>query len=131
MLAYLNDIFLLGPPSKAMLAFDDLKSAFSNIGLEISNSKCELYCPPSTEIPASGHSHSLSVSTSGCKILGVPIGLPSFIQAHCSDFAACGSLLCTQLVNLDDPQSAMLLLRHYHVPRVTHLARSVAPATSS
>ena len=34
-LAYLDDIFVLGPPSKAMLAFDDLKSAFSNIGLEI------------------------------------------------------------------------------------------------
>ena len=84
-LAYLDDIFLLGPPSKAMLAFDDLKSAFSNTGLEISNSKCELYCPPSTEIPASGHSHSLPVSTSGCNILGVPIGLLSFIQAHCSD----------------------------------------------
>ena len=46
-LAYLDDIFILGLPGKDNSALEDLKPSLSVLGLEISNSKCELYCPPS------------------------------------------------------------------------------------
>ncbi|XP_062504332.1 uncharacterized protein LOC134181136 [Corticium candelabrum] len=126
-LAYLDDIFLLGPPNEAMVAFENLRSDFSSIGLEISSSKCEVFSSSSGIKLLGDQISSIPTTSTGTTILGVPIGCPSFIQSHCSSFADSGNLLCDQLVELEDPQSAMLLLRHCHVPRMTHLARSVAP----
>ncbi|XP_062498931.1 uncharacterized protein LOC134176271 [Corticium candelabrum] len=121
-LAYLDDIFLLGPPNEAMVAFENLRSDFSSIGLEISSSKCEVFSSSSGIKLLGDQISSIPTTSTGTTILGVPIGCPSFIQSHCSSFADSGNLLCDQLVELEDPQSAMLLLRHCHVPRMTHLA---------
>ena len=38
-----------------------------------------------------------------------------------------GRELSSKLTELGDQQSAVLLLRHYHVPRTNHLARLVQP----
>ena len=99
----------------------------TSIGLEISSSKCEVFSSSSGIKLLGDQISSIPTTSTGTTILGVPIGCPSFIQSHCSSFADSGNLLCDQLVELEDPQSAMLLLRHCHVPRMTHLARSVAP----
>ena len=44
-LAYLDDIFIMGPPDKVFSAFVDLKSAFNPLELEIQDKKCEVFCP--------------------------------------------------------------------------------------
>ena len=47
-LAYLNDVFLLGDASKVLSRFSDLKSCLLEIGLEIAVNKCEIYCQSSS-----------------------------------------------------------------------------------
>ena len=48
-LAYLDDVFLLGPPLKVVTALESLRAQFCTVHLEIANSKCEIYC--STTVP--------------------------------------------------------------------------------
>ena len=52
-LAYLDDVFLVGLPSDVTEAFTSLlKCNFSAIGLDIACQKCEIYCPsPAITIP--------------------------------------------------------------------------------
>ena len=72
-LAYLDNIIILGLPYKIMSAFEDLKPSLSALGLEISNSKCEFYCPPSAGNVACEQFQSIPVSSHGCKILDFPL----------------------------------------------------------
>ena len=44
-LAYLDDIVILGSPEEALAAFSDLKVILPSIGLSISDAKCEVYAP--------------------------------------------------------------------------------------
>ena len=107
-----------------MSVLSDIKASFEKINLAICNRKCELYCPSGSidsqvEIP---------VVIDGTEILGTPIGSPSYVESKCVEISKSGQDLCTKLTELDDSQSALLLLRHCHVPRINHLARSVVPS---
>lgn len=55
------------------------------------------------------------------------MGNQTFITQTCVKAAESGQNLCSRLAELNDPQSATLLLRHCHVPRVNYLARGVSP----
>ena len=57
----------------------------------------------------------------------MPTGNDSYVQSRCIKSAAAGEGLCSQLLKLNDPQSALLLLRYCHVPTLKNLARSVPP----
>ena len=50
------------------------------------------------------------------------------MEPKCVEISKCGQDLCTKLTEFDDPQSSLLLLRHCHVPRINHIARSVVPS---
>ena len=69
----------------------------------------------------------IAINTSGIDILGTPIGTPDYVSACCMDKAKSGTELCSKLLELDDPQSSLLLLRHCHVPSLNHLSRTVIP----
>ena len=69
----------------------------------------------------------IPVKSNGSTILGIPIGENQFIQDCCVESVRSGDILCKQLAELDDIQSAMLLLRFCYIPRINHLARSVSP----
>ena len=69
----------------------------------------------------------IPVNCNGSTILGIPIGKDQSIQDCCVESARSGDNLCKQLTELDDIQSAMLLLRFCHISRINHLARSVSP----
>ena len=58
---------------------------------------------------------------------GTPIGNSDFIRSQCIDIAKSGDRLCSELVNLNDSQSSVLILRHCHVPRLNYLARQIFP----
>ena len=122
-LAYLDDIFVVGEVDRVLCALTDLKSSLVNIGLRICERKCELY---STFIDNES-SISIPVTTQGTVILGVLIGCKEFVQNWCNEFAVSGRDLCSKLANLDNPQASTLLLRHCHIPRVNYLARAVFP----
>ena len=53
---------------------------------------------------------SIRVSSSGTKILGMPIGQPEYVKSSCSDSALDGQSLCDQVMALNEPQSAATVL---------------------
>ena len=123
-LAYLDDIFLLGNEGPVLDSFANLKlSLAEESGLLIADQKCQIYSPGSTEILAP-----FPRAVEGSVLLGTPIGRFDFVASQCIEFAKSGSLLCQEIVSLDDPQSSMLLLRHCHTTRMNHLTRTVPPS---
>ena len=44
-LAYLDDVFLVGPSGNVLAVFEDLKPMFHYIGLDIQDTKCKIYNP--------------------------------------------------------------------------------------
>ena len=122
-LAYLDDVFIHGPQEDALKALDDFKSLSAIIGLLVADSKCEVFLPPSDSSLSSMPSTNV-----GTVVLGCPIGCSSFVSSHCISFVESGQLLCDKICQLGDAQCSMLLLRHCHVSRTNHLARSVPPA---
>ena len=125
-LAYLDDIFLVGPLDGVLSGLDDMTSDLQQIGLTVAIEKCEMFCNDQTT--ASKLAQSFRVVTSGTHILGSPIGHPDYIKESCLEIARSGQNLCNELVSLDDPQSGMLLLRYCHVSRMNHVARTVFPS---
>ncbi|XP_062500486.1 uncharacterized protein LOC134177725 [Corticium candelabrum] len=123
-LAYLDDVFVLGQEVNVLTAFNELKVAFSALGLDIADRKCEIYRPHTApECPQ----NSIPTSSFGITILGSPIGMDSFVSEACVNSAEGGCHLCNKLVSLNDLQSAMLLLRYCHVSRLISLLRTVSP----
>ena len=91
---------------------------FHNIGLDIQDTKCEIYNPSSVEI----ESHtSIPITTEGISILGIPVGKEDFMSQTCVTIAKHGENLCHQLLTLGT-QEAMLLLRLCHLPRMFYLS---------
>ena len=126
-LAYLEDVYLLGSPDRVFHVFERLRSAFSGINFMIEEKKCEIYCSSSPLLSTISQSTSIPATSQGCRILGTPIGSSSCIIESCSDVAQLGSNLCGELVQLQDPQWGMLLLRHCHVIRMNFVSRTVPP----
>ena len=69
----------------------------------------------------------VSTTSVGIEVLGIPVGKKEYFQQICSQKAKEGKKLCSELRNLNDPQSFMLLRRHCHNPRMNFLTRSVTP----
>ena len=122
-LAYLDDVFILGLPKASLRAFTDLKSSLAQAGLVICDKKCEAH---SAVAPKDWPDH-LVFKPSGFEILGTPIGCDDYVSSTCKKIADSGHELCSKLVLLDDPQGSYLLWKHCHLTRLQHLARSVAP----
>ena len=122
-LAYLDDIFVVGHAEQAMFLLSDLRSSLQQLGLQICDRKCELY---GDSLPR-GCTLNVSTTSEGIEVLGIPVGKKEYIQQICSQKAKEGNKLCSELRDLNDPQSSMLLLRHCHNPRMNFLARSVTP----
>ena len=96
-LAYLDDVFLVGLPNDVMEAFTSLQCNFSAIGLDIACQKCKSYCPsPAIKIPDC----QLPVTPEGIVILGMPLGNAEFVSNFCSTYANTGEQLCDQLSSL-------------------------------
>ena len=90
---------MLGPADAVLSGFTDLRAAFHPIGLEIQDSKCEIFSTITKDISTD---FSIPVSTDGTVILGTPIDKPSFIPNACIEAARSGSHLCDQLPLLED-----------------------------
>ena len=58
----------------------------------------------------------LPVTPDGMSVLGTPIGSYTYVSSAACDISASGAQLCQELLQLNDRQSSLLLLRHCHVP---------------
>ena len=121
-LAYLDDSFVVGYSQQYESVLNELRKELQSINLTICDRKCEIHLPSVKE--SNINSYSVPVVTSGVEILGVPVGNDSYVQSRCNKTAAAGEGLCSQLLTLNDHQSA-LLLRYCHVLTLNYLARCV------
>jgi hypothetical protein len=124
-LAYLDDMFFIGPVDDVLSALSDVETSLHAIGLTISLAKCEIF---SNGQALPSFNQPIAVALSGTKILGTPVGKSHYVTSTCLDIAKSGKNLCDQLQALKDPQSGMLLLRHCHVSHINHLSRTVSPS---
>ena len=81
--AYLDDIVILGSSEEALAAFSDLKVILPSIGLSICDAKCEVYTPSGNLPPTSP----ISVKHDGIIILGCPLGNDHFTTSTCLSIA--------------------------------------------
>ena len=84
-LAYLDDVFLLGGVKSVLAAFHDLKGTFSAINLVIADKKCEIFSQ-SFSTAVEGFEE-IAVSCEGALFLGSSIGLMSFVTSSCATIA--------------------------------------------
>ena len=69
-LAYLDDIFVVGRAEQAMFLLSDLKSSLQQLGLQICERKCELY---GDSLPR-GCTLNVSTTSEGIEVLRIPVG---------------------------------------------------------
>ena len=125
-LAYLDDVILVGSSLNVLDTFAFVKQEFGNVGLQTQDKKCELYCSLSSAVPDL-LSTDIPISHTGTKILGIPIGSHDFISNVCIDVANSGNVFCQQLSDLNEPQGAMLLLRHCHANQLKPFGQRSLP----
>ena len=104
-LAYLDDLFMLDL-SPISNTFCLISNSLQELGLLICDKKCELY-NPSKSVTTFG---SIPLVSNGTEILGIPIETQCYVQSACYKTAQKGSALCSELVQLECRQSALLLL---------------------
>ena len=126
-LAYLDDVFILGQSDAILHALADLREALSSIGLVICDRKSEIYWPSQKGDQVLAENVNIPIRADGIVVLGVPIGNRDYVSNTCSEFTERGKQLCGQLLQLEDIQSAMLLLRYSHSHRLSHLLRTIPP----
>jgi len=127
-IAYVDDIVILGPPELVRLAYLDLVDMlWTRLGLVSQARKCNVYSPegdvsafPSSMAGADG-------SRQGVVVLGVPIGSDEFVLQTVGQRMRELGLVVPLLRILRDPQMQYLLLRCCAHPRVSHLLRGVPP----
>lgn len=98
-LAYLDDVFVCGPPGMCIQALADLKASFHEVGLSVCDHKCLAF---SSSVPENWP-ESIPHSSQGIDVLGVPIGTDSYIASNCHSVMESGNTLCSKLHLLNDP----------------------------
>ncbi|MDP3213170.1 MAG: reverse transcriptase family protein [Deltaproteobacteria bacterium] len=111
-LAYMDDISILGPPAAAFRVFEDLKTLCAGVGLQVNPNKCVVFSRPLEGLGVDFGATPVVDLESGCiKVLGAPIG----------EVSACGSWLLDRtkeiieaskcLAKLDSLQERWLLFK--------------------
>ena len=119
----MDDVFIIGSPEETVNAFQDLQCQYESTGLLVSKQKCEAYAMAYPD----EWSVDIAINPSAIDIFGTSIGTPDYVFARCIDKAKSGTKLCSKLLELNDLQSSLLLLRHCHVPSLNHMSRTVIP----
>ncbi|CAI7812825.1 unnamed protein product [Closterium sp. NIES-54] len=121
LLAYADDITVLGEAANCTAAFTHLTEALLSHGLAHNPAKCEAWCAvaldPATLPPG------INISLDGVRVLGSPIGPPSGCAARVRErlFAAAEPL---PLLSQMDPQLCLLLLTRCVSRRASFLVRA-------
>ena len=119
---YLDDGLLVGDESELRRILDFLRARFEVLGLRINLSKCRIWSPEGSCVPACPVPNP---SWDDQKIvLGVPFGSPAAEAAFLRDELCKQRSFLERLRSFPDPQVALTLLRVcLGVQKVTHLLR--------
>lgn len=127
---YLDDGVVAGTDAAVARLCDLLKTAFADIGLDLTYPKCEA-------IPAAGCNHDVRrtlfkdfvwIEDGNFKLLGSPFGSPEFCCEHTQKRKRKAELLLQAIRGMEDCQSALLLIRHCaSFCKLAYSARTVPP----
>ena len=106
-LAYLDDLFVVGKFARMQPFISDLQSSLKDVGLIVNEKKWELF-NTSDSVQSLG---SVPVISHGKEILWIPIGCHQFVQTRCFEIANSDHGFCSDLEKLRCPESATLFLR--------------------
>ena len=135
-LAYLDDIYILAPPSRVAELYRRLEQHLlrhAHLRLKASKSKvwsCAGLLPPGVhalapDSPIWVGDPALPPAERGIVALGVPVVTPEFIEAHLHTVLARQASLLDTLPALHDSQVAWLLLSYCAVPRAQYAIRTL------
>ena len=137
LIAYLDDVTLVGDPARVRAAMGFLAPRLASIGLRLNHGKCKVYspsgpCPQFADlVDEEGNQIAGAVEAlDGVTVLGVPVGSAEYERSECAAAAAkLGGVLPAIAAELTDTQTQLLLLRFCAHPRFGHLLRGV-PSSS-
>jgi hypothetical protein len=137
-LAYLDDIIIVGPDNMVMQAFDAFKSSASRIGLEVNTAKCGVLAPsfalsPSTTVSAlapqlQARCLDPGIITDALPLLGSFVGIPG--QERDKTLSAFSTVPFERVTQLDDKQLSLMLLRECIGKSTNHIARIMPPSSA-
>ena len=119
-LAYLDDVHLVGPPTAVNAAFLTLRGEGARCGLEINDSKSARY----SQTAAS--SSSTTTLGDGIMVLGVPLGPRAYEEDKAAAVLTQASTLLSRLGDLS-PQVALPILGACINSKPVYLARTASP----
>ncbi|CAI7835219.1 unnamed protein product [Closterium sp. NIES-53] len=120
MMAYANDITIIGRPASKTRAFNMIKEGLSGLGLRCNLTKSSAWSPSGStgDLPKG-----LAAAVDGVKVLGSPIGTTAYCRRALRE-ALEGIALPLRLVSKLHPQHAMLLLSNCISRKYSYLLRT-------
>ncbi|KAK3254270.1 hypothetical protein CYMTET_36512 [Cymbomonas tetramitiformis] len=110
-MAYLDDIHILGPPDKVCAAYDTIVRLLRAAGLELNVPKSTVFCPDGACLEfadvvdeAGTPMPGAVVPLPGIKVLGIPVGSDRWVTDKCVEMALAAGAILPKLARLDDPQ---------------------------
>ena len=144
-MAYLDDIHLIGPPAMVWPAFCYLRTALRALGLLMSPGKCHVWSPTADLSAFGTDDPAVRYQPDGFAVLGVPFGpeegLSKRVLDVCMQEVAAGrptfaakaaALRCmAREGGPDGPKAALLLFRMCALPSCGYLFRCLPPAVTA
>ena len=132
--AYLDDVFIIGPPAAVQAAFQLFSTMAPSIGLKINPSKSKVLSPIDTvrgspELQQLCSNHNFPAPEACIEILGSPVGSLEEEARLTEDKIEEAKFI--RLVALPDKQTRLAILRYCITALHTHLIRTVPPQASS
>ena len=128
LLAYFDDINLLGPPGKIGELLPLFVKELESCGLKLNPAKCELY---HIEADMQGWASGMRCLSDGVLLLGAAFGTEEFITEHYEECARDGAALLQGISELQSSQCAFLLLSRCANLRMAHITRLSPPAVTA
>jgi hypothetical protein len=137
--AFLDDVYLVCPPDRARTLFDAIRAALlHHCGIQVHMGKTKAWNRGGAEPPGMRELGTAEDSVwvggpdtepqrRGLVVLGTPIGHDEFIQQHMNKVVAEHRDFLEKLQDLEDLQTAWLLLSMCANPRANYWLRSLAP----
>ncbi|CAK9051610.1 Retrovirus-related Pol polyprotein from type-1 retrotransposable element R2 (Retrovirus-related Pol polyprotein from type I retrotransposable element R2) [Includes: Reverse transcriptase [Durusdinium trenchii] len=139
-MAFLDDIYITAPPPRIRPLFDSLSThLLQHTHIQLHHGKTQIW-NASGEEPANIRSlgqdasnpvwvgdTALPSNKRGLRVLGLPLGTPTYVQTELNNMRAAHQPLLNALTTLPDLQTSWLLLLYCASPRAHYALRGIRP----
>lgn len=127
-LAYLDDIFVVGPLSTLKEAYPELQRLLSEVGLSFNPAKSKILLrKPLTSDEQWIHNAKIPFYNDGIDILGAPIGFDTYIKRRTNEIIRDHVEEVSNLLTWEDTQLVFTLYRHCFLTKFNFYFRLILP----